>query len=340
MTSQNIHSRPTVLLNDKTIVNLKSASYDNPGNNQLSSLTCVVSDPEFFNYRLFNKEVKFFVNEGGSESIPVFTGYIRDITPSEKEVTFIAYDCRTFISGRESQPIVITNNDNYDGYTVVQFITDIIKNNSLNISLDSLSDTTPPVLMNGVRSTTNSAYDILKERIESITDNSDPRNPLNYIIDVIDNDLIITKKRASGGTGIRFSKNDGIINISIRRRAPITKATVYGNNNSSGTFQYGNSPSGNIGTTYTDDNANTNAECTERAISIVMAERNEVDEITINASKGYDLGLNNIIYLDVDDSDVRGEHRIASKKINFSGTGLNYTIGLDKLGPRVSDYTF
>ena len=300
MTSQNIHSRPTVLLNNKTIVNLKSASYNNPGNNQLSSLSCIVSDPEFFNYRLFNKEVKFFINEGSSESTPVFTGYIRD----------------------------------------VQFIADVIKNNSLNISLDSLSDTTPPSLMNGVRSTSDSAYDILKERIELITDDSDPRNPLNYIIDVVDNDLVITKKRASGGTGIRFSKNDGIKSISIKRRAPITKATVYGNNNSSGTFQYGSSPSGHIGTTYTDDKANNNAECTERAISIVMAERNEIDEITINASKGYDLGLNNIIYLDVDDSDVRGEHRIASKKINFSGTGLNYTIGLDKLGPRVSDYTF
>ena len=340
MTSQNIHSRPVVTIDNKTLDNLKSASYRNEGNNSLSSLRVVVNDPEFFNYRLFNKEVKFFVNEGSAEATPIFVGYIRDVTPSDNSVSFTAYDCRTFISGREGEPLVLTDNDNYDGFTAVQFISDIITKNSLNISIDSLSETEPPIPMSGIRATNESAYNILRNRIDEIVDDSDPRNPLNYIIDVIGNDLVITKKRVEGGTGIRFSRNDGIKSINIKRRAPITKATVFGSDGSSGTFQYGSSPTGNVGLVHNDEKLTDNAECTEKAIQIVMSERNEIDEITITATKGYDLGLNNIIYLDIDDLDVRGEHRIASKRINFDGNSLNYNISLDKFGPRVSQYSF
>ena len=36
--------------------------------------------------------------------------------------------------------------------------------------------------------------------------------------------------------------------------------------------------------------------------------------------------------------DVRGEHRISSKRIQVSSEGISYTLGLDKLGPRTSDY--
>ena len=93
-----------------------------------------------------------------------------------------------------------------------------------------------------------------------------------------------------------------------------------------------------FGISHTDKTLTSNAQCTEKAINLVMAERNEVDEIKINVSKGYELGLNNVIYLDVDDEDVRGEHRISSKNISFNGNTLSYTLGLDKLGPVTSDY--
>ena len=296
MTNQNIHSRPKVVLNNSTIHNLKSASYNNPGNNQISSLKCVVGDPEFFNTRLFNREIKFYIDEGGGESTPVFTGFIRDAVPKEDSVSFTAYDCRTFISGREAEPVVITDKDNYDGFTAVQFLADVINKNSLDISLSALSDTEPPIPMKGIRSTISGAYDVFINLLKRISDDSDPRNPLNYVVDVIGKKLVITKKRSKGGNGIRFSRNDGINSINISRRAPITKATVYGSNSSSGTFQYGSSPSGSIGTTHSDNRLTNNEECTELAMRLVMAERNEIDEISISASKGYDLGLNNVIY--------------------------------------------
>ena len=338
MTNQNIHSRPKIVFNGKTLDNVSDISYSNPGNNQISILTFTVSDPHFFNYRLLNKEVKFYVDEGGGESSPLFVGFARNATPSDTNVKITCYDCRTLIAGSESFPITMTDKDNYDGSTVVQFLIDVIKENNIDISTDYLSETEPPVPMLGTRASNESAYSIFINKLNRITDKNDPRNPLNYIVDVVDKNIVVTKKRIKNNNGIRFSRNDGIISININRRAPITKARVFGRNGSSGVFDYGSSPTGSIGISHTDNALTSNAECTQTAIQIVMAERNEVDEIEINVSKGYDLGLNNVIYLDVDDEDVRGEHRISSKNVSFNGENISYTFGLDKLGPRTSDY--
>ena len=51
-------------------------SYNNPGNNQLSSINFTIQDPDYINYRLLNKEVEFFVKEGGGESSSIFLGFI------------------------------------------------------------------------------------------------------------------------------------------------------------------------------------------------------------------------------------------------------------------------
>jgi hypothetical protein len=338
MTSQNIYSIPQLTIDGFRLKNVNNITYNNPGNNQLSSLKFTIDDPDFINNTLLNKEVKFFVNEGGGEPFPVFTGFIRDIRPTDQVLNITAYDCRTLIASRESTPVVLTDTHNYDGFTLVQFLADVIKKNDLDISLDMLSETEPPIPMAGVRSTQDTAYSLVTSLLKNIVDDSDPRNPLNYVIDVVGKNIVITKKRTKNDNGIRFSRNDGIISMNVNRRAPINKATVFGDNGSSGTFEYGSSPTGSIGTSFQDKRFKNNAECTEAAVRIVMAERNEFDEINLNVSKGYDLGLNNVIYLDVDDMDVRGEHRISSKTITFSRGNLNYTIGLDKLGPKASDY--
>ena len=342
MTAQGLHSRPIVKINGRTIINLKNVSYNNGGSNQLSSLSCTFDDPEFVNYRLFNKKIEFFVNEGVAESYPIFTGFIRDVFPSDTSINIMAYDARILISGREANPVVITDKNNYDGYTAVQFIGDIITNLNQNetlIDLSALSETTPVATMTGVRTTNDAPYDVFVDKINTIKNTDDPLEPLNYVIDMIGNSLVITSKRAKAGNGVRFSRSDGINSISVKRRAPITKATVIGDDGVSGTFQYGTSPAGEIGVIHNNDELKSNAECTNEAIAIVMAERNEIDEITLEANKGYDLGLNNVIYLDVDDLDIRGEHRIASKRVDFkSGGNIRMRFKLDKLPPTLSDY--
>ena len=342
MTAQGLHSRPVVKINGRTIVNLKNVSYNNGGSNQLITLNCTFDDPELINYRLFNKKIEFYVNEGVAESFPIFTGFIRDIFPSDTSITVMAYDARILISGREANPVVITDKKNYDGYTAVQFITDIIQNLNSNetlIDLTALSETTPAVSMSGVRSVSDAPYDLFAENINKAVDADDPLEPLNYVIDMLGNSLVVTSKRAKAGNGIRFSRSDGINSLNIKRRAPITKATVIGADGASGTFQYGTSPAGEIGIIHNNQDLLSNADCTNEAIKLVMAERNEIDEITLEANKGYDLGLNNVIYLDVDDLDIRGEHRIASKRIDVKSDGsIRIRFNLDKLPPTLSEY--
>jgi hypothetical protein len=342
MTAQGLHSRPVVKINGRTIVNLKNVSYNNGGSNQLTTLNCTFDDPELINYRLFNKKIEFYVNEGVAESFPIFTGFIRDIFPSDTSITVMAYDARILISGREANPVVITDKKNYDGYTAVQFITDIIQDLNSNetlIDLTALSETNPAVSMSGVRSVSDAPYDLFAENINKAVAADDPLEPLNYVIDMLGNSLVVTSKRAKAGNGIRFSRSDGINSLNIKRRAPITKATVIGADGASGTFQYGTSPAGEIGIIHNNQDLLSNADCTNEAIKLVMAERNEIDEITLEANKGYDLGLNNVIYLDVDDLDIRGEHRIASKRIDVKSDGsIRIRFSLDKLPPTLSEY--
>ena len=156
---------------------------------------------------------------------------------------------------------------------------------------------------------------------------------------MVGDSLVVTKKRTKAGNGVRFSRADGIVSINVKRRAPVTKATDIGADGVSGTFQYGNSPAGEIGIIHNNADLTSNAECTTEAIAMVMAERNEIDEISVEVSKGYDLGLNNVIYLDIDDLDIRGEHRITSKKIDFKDSGeIQIRFTLDKLPPTLSQY--
>lgn len=59
MTNQNIYSTPKIVLNGHILNNVMNISYNNPGNNQLSSINFTIQDPDYINYRLLNKEVEF-----------------------------------------------------------------------------------------------------------------------------------------------------------------------------------------------------------------------------------------------------------------------------------------
>jgi hypothetical protein len=127
MTNQNIYSTPKIVIEGQIINSVLNINYNNPGNNQLSSINFTIQDPEYINARLLNREVEFFLNEGGAESTSIFVGFIRDVKPSDSSVQVTAYDCRTFIASRESTPIIMTDKQNYDGYTAVQFLADVIQ---------------------------------------------------------------------------------------------------------------------------------------------------------------------------------------------------------------------
>ena len=64
----------------------------------------------------------------------------------------------------------MTDTHNYDGFTLIQFLADVIKKNDLDISLDMLSETEPPIPMAGVRSTQDTAYSLVTNLLKNIVD--------------------------------------------------------------------------------------------------------------------------------------------------------------------------
>ena len=94
---------------------------------------------------------------------------------------------------------------------------------------------------------------------------------------------------------------------------------------------------GNVGTTLRSEKVN-NAELSDLARIEVMKNYVESKEINLEVSRGFDIGLENIVYLNVPDKTLRGNHRVTSKSIKVSRSGVSCSLGLDKRIPRVGDY--
>ena len=164
MRGRNLYSLPKLLIGGKDITEFKNVTVNFPGNNQINSINITIDDPEYQDAHLFNSKVEFYLGEGVSEGSPIFVGYVKEINPSDTSIAITAYDPRIFLSGSEAEPIAITDKNNYDGYTTVQFLSSIIKNkvneSSTIIDLSALSDFSPETPMTGYRTSGESPYEI------------------------------------------------------------------------------------------------------------------------------------------------------------------------------------
>ena len=65
----------------------------------------------------------------------------------------------------------------------------------------------------------------------------------------------------------------------------------------------------------------------------------EVDEISVTASKGFHLGLESLVYISVGKDVIDGVHRLVSKKISYnSNRGYGLSFSFNKRPIKVSDY--
>ena len=76
--------------------------------------------------------------------------FVREVNASKKSVSISAYDPRTYLTSKESPSLNITEENNFDGYTLAQFLheyisTNVNRNNTL-IGLDFLNETDPQFL--------------------------------------------------------------------------------------------------------------------------------------------------------------------------------------------------
>ena len=61
-------------------------------------------------------------------------------------------------------------------------------------------------------------------------------------------------------------------------------------------------------------------------------------EIKTQVNKGFKTPLGSIVYLDVDDLKIRGNHKLISKRCNWGPNGVKLDFSLGRLPPLVSDY--
>ena len=343
MRGRNLYSLPKLFIGGKRISEFSSVSINFPGNNQINTLNVTIEDPEYQDAHLFNSKVVFYLGEGVAEGSPIFVGYVKEMNPSDTKISITAHDPRVFISGAEAEPVAITDKNNFDGYTAVQFLSSIIKekvnSTSTIIDISALSDFSPETRMKDYRTTGKPPYEIFLDVMAKTVDISTPEDPLEYFITMEGNKLILGKKKSiQDSRSMVLSYMDGIKSIRYQHRAPATTAIGVGQGKGAyGAFTYGNAPMGRVGMTFTSDKKE-NAEIYEEAITTIMKNYVEQKRISVQISRGFYIGLESLVYLSVPDKNLRGNHRVTSKSISISGNDMSCTLGLDKRKSRIGDF--
>ena len=332
MTQANISHQPKLYIDNKLVEYDISGSINFPSKNQLSTLNVKMTNPDLQFKALLNKDIALYLNS--DDSIPVFRGIVTSITPSDKETRITANDTRRLLSGNEVLKIEMSDNKNYDNYTLAQYIQKVISDKNIDIGVDFLKDTNPPINLKGVRDLTD-IYSVVTNKIKNAIDFSDVSEPLRHYIDMYDDgnkSQIVIKKDLSikSKPSYNFSFNDGIVSYTYKRRNEPNTVVYKG-----GSFTFSNTPTGKVSTNITD--TGDIAKNRDMAIKQILLDRQQKDEITLKVSKCYDVSLGTIIHLDVDEEDILGNHRIVGKNISF-GKSISCTLKLNKEQPKLSEY--
>ena len=343
--NQNISCNPKIYLGELEIVNFDSFSINEPGSNQINSADIVLRDINFSKSKLFNKEVKIYLNNGVLDSTPIFRGFVKQVTPSALTLKIRATDPRGLISGKDGLVFDSTDGDNYDGYTLSQFlhsyITDNVNINNTYIGLDALNEVEPPVLMKGIRGKSLSAYDEVREKLERLIDDTDIENLSAYALGVLDDgnvsSIIVYKKQPlTNPPSLYLDYYEGIDKLTYKERAPQTSVTA-SSKDFKGKFTRGNFATGPINKAIRGDyKSNAHAQ----RMSFLESEKDSEDlyELSINATKGYHTGIDSIVRIKTDDTNISGNFRLVGKKMSYKGGKMSLSLKFNKEPIRVRDY--
>ena len=350
--SLNTYTRPTIRIGDMQIDTFTGFTINQPGDSQINSCSIKGLPRELASYSLNNKELVIFLNEGSYDNKAIFRGYIKQTKLSEKDVTVTAYDPRILISGKDAFPVVIDDNENFDGHTLTQFIhnyiTDKVNTNETLIGLDLLSETNPKLLMRGFRTDLSVPYQVMQDSLSQAIRDSDIENPIDYEFIMIDDGLksniVLQEKRLLTDTAsMKFDLLDGITQLSYDRKPVPNFALVKGNEIQS-KFQFGNMPEGPSGITVSGPYDDRDTAKTAGIIEVMRAQ-DEVKDVKITCNKGYDVDLGSIIniYMNqnlTDSTDISGNHRVTSKTIDYSNNKCSMSLQLNRKPMKVSNYIF
>ena len=352
MTKQNIYCEPQLFIGDTENFDFNKVNVSFSGNNALNSMSVTINNPDMDNFKLFNKPISFYLNYGSNDGVPIFRGFIKNVNTGVGSVTIKALDPRCFITGKEGIPINITETNNYDGFTVVQFlqayIEDYVNINDTIISVRALKDIENPPLMKAVRGNITDVYGTIKSQIEKKINDTDLIDIKRHYIDMIDdglysNIIVYTEKDIDNSfPSLILKYKDGLLDYKYKKRAPTSSITVSGKGETMqgpvvGSFTYGNTPLGRVGKTLSGE-FKSNAEAQQAGVIDILQNYDALDKFNISCDKGHYTGLGSIVQLQVDENELSKDFRLISKKIDYGNKGVTLSLGVAKINIKISDY--
>tara|TARA_R110002020_G_scaffold31774_2_gene98614 strand:+ start:1161 stop:2201 length:1041 start_codon:yes stop_codon:yes gene_type:complete len=340
------YCNPKLYIDGKLIESLIDFSFSEAMNNSLQSFRAKCSEPDLENRDLFNKKVEFYLNYGSEDGVPLFRGYIREFSATDTSFSFSAQDPRVFLTGNNAMPVSITDKNNFDGYTLTQFlhkyITDNININSTKIGLNSLSEIDKPVFMTGERHDSSEPWGLVTTILGRAINDDNVENPLSYFTDILHgsstSDIIFRKKSSLDNKPVTiFKYNDGIIRINYKERAPASVGLAKTKDGITSEFIYGNTPKGRVGKQITGD-FETPAEAQRAARNAILLEYENTKELTITVSKGIYIKLGDIIKVDVPDYNIEGKVRVTGKNISGSKNSFSCSLQCNTEPLKLSDF--
>jgi len=343
--SQNTYCEPKIYIGDVNITEFESFKINEPGSNQVNQLDMQISDVLLNKSKLLNEEVKVYLNYGAEDSSPIFRGFIKQVIPSNSILKIRAVDPRGLLTGTEGFVFSSTDELNYDGYTVTQFlhkfITDKVNEHKTYIGLDALTESEPAVLMKGVRGKNLSVYSTVRKQVEEKIDDSDLETLKSFAIGIVEdgkksNICIYKKQSITGAPSLYLNYFDGIKDMTYKERMP-SSIIKTSSKDYQGEFKRGNLSSGPSTKSIKGDYTS-NAHASYIAFLKHEEESEDVYEITINATKGYYTGIDSIVHIETDDTNVSGNYRLVSKSISFAKSNISCSLGFNKKPIRMSDF--
>ena len=350
---------PRLLIDGTEIFEFSDISIINRANSEISTCAFVITNPDFQHSTFFNKSVEVFLNVDSIDTVPTFRGIIKEVTPSESNVSVTAYDPRIMLSSSDGVRLTLTDEYNYDGYTLSGFLKSVIEkyintDDYSVIGLDFLNDTLPIIQIGDVRGNDIVPYDVIRDRLENFQRADTLDTPAadtwkevpqgRFVLDIendsnnaqlIFKELPMRDVGAALNTVHNFSYYDGIDSISYQRRPDYNVAAAAGTE-----IKFGDTAHRGRSVLSFKTRKEYPAEIGREARLRLMENQESNVEISMMINKGYSITPQSIIRISIDNDEIDGVYRVQSKTIscNVSNGALNCRLQLGRPPAKIADF--
>jgi hypothetical protein len=331
-----------VFLDNKEIP-YNTITYNHSGRSTASKVIVNIPDPQIQNDKIFGAKLKVFLNLGANDSVPFFRGTVFLMSPTDKNLTITAFDALNFLTGENTTTFNLTDESNFDGMTVTQFLkhyTDTYINvNRTIVGVDLLNETNPVKTLTGLRGENLKPLQIISKTLRYDDEDMDDIRAVRLTVreDANKTNYCFIKEQRKTDSGLKFTLSDGIENYKYTKvRTPNTVVGIVNDN----TYVYKhNSLSTDTSSIQIKGNYDYPDAFKKEAIELIKYLENK-KEMSIGVNKGYYLSIGNVISLKIKDdvNNIEDKFKIVSKKLSISKTSVKCTLGLDKTAPMITDY--